>query len=479
MATVKPNYSKNGELISYRWRACLNDNLGDGYKRVSRTVPAPKGLTPGKALKQMQHEADQWEKDMRAGIVPVDTHSFEHFINEIWWPVHAKSGELKESTVGFYKQLTKRLIDRLGHKDLNEIKSTDIQKFINWLRTDAKQEKPGSASLFFLKRLGVKHPDEITDTAVFIEKATQAKAKGKPWHLKFATWYKKPLDSVTPDDLRRYVARLQTEDAKPTDKPLSQATVKHYYKLLGVMFSFAEKHDLIERNPMNKLDPPKMDSHAVDFLAPEQAQAFIKALNGTPVRWKTMMNIFIGTGLRRGEAVGLQWRDIDLKAATITICRNVTYANGEAVINTPKSSRSNRTLPITPRLVALLKEWQTEQLTEWRDLTADKNDKKVMRILAPKAYVFGSEINPYEPMFPTTPTRWLKQFTKAHGLPDVSPHDLRHTCGSLMIMSGATIKDVQDTLGHADPATTLRFYAGNTPESLRKAADSLAAILEE
>jgi len=476
MASITPNKNKAGEITSYRWRACLKrDDLGK-QKFASKTVPAPKDLTPGKALKQMQHEADQWEKGMRDGIVPVDSKSFEHFINEVWWPAHVMDGEHKQSSIEFYKQLTKRLIDRLGHKNLNDIKAIDIQKFLNWLRTDAKQEKPGSSSRYFLNRLGAKTPDEITDTAGFIEAANKAKAKGQKWYLKFAGWYKKPLEEITCDDLRRYAERLQVEDAKPTDKPLSPTTIRHYYKLLGVLFSFAEKHDLIERNPMTRIDPPKMDHHDVDFLDPEQAQAFIKALDGAPVRWKVMMNLLIGTGIRRGEALGLQWQDINLKAATISICRNVTHVGGGAVIDTPKSSRSIRTLPITPRLVTLLKEWQSEQMAEWQKLNADK---KITRLLAPKAFVFGSETDPYEPMFPTTPTRWLKQFMKSHDLPDVSPHDLRHTCGSLLIMSGASVKDVQDTLGHADPATTLRFYAGNTPESLRKAADGLAEMLGE
>ncbi len=474
MATVQANHNVSGEIISYRWRAYIKDDL-EGNKRVARTVPAPKNMTPGKALKQMQHEADQWEKDIRAGIVPVDTQSFAHFVNEEWWKAYVLDGAHKDASIGFYKQLTTRIISRLGNKNLNEIKSTDLQAFINWLRTDARQENTGSAARFFLKRLGVQTPDEITDTAVFIEKAKAAKAKGQPWYHKFAKWYKKPLDSVTPDDLRRYVAKLQAEDAKPTDKPLSAATVKHYFKTLNVIFNYAERHNRIERNPMRKVNPPKLEHHDVDFLAPEQAQAFIKALTDAPIRWRAFMTLLIGTGLRRGEAVGLQWQDVDLKAATITISRNVTFSRGKIIVDTPKSSRSNRTLPITPGLVSLLKEWQSAQLTEWQGLTVNT---KVTAMLAPKAYVFGSEIDPYAPMFPHTPTRWLKSFIKKHGLPDVSPHDLRHTAGSLMLASGATIKDVQDTLGHADPSTTLKFYAGTTPESLRKAADGLAALLE-
>ena len=60
----------------------------------------------------------------------------------------------------------------------------------------------------------------------------------------------------------------------------------------------------------------------------------------------------------------------------------------------------------------------------------------------------------------------------------MSPHDLRYTCGSIMLSSGASIKDTQDFLGHEDAKTTLKFYTGTTPETLRKASENLALALE-
>ena len=124
-------------------------------------------------------------------------------------------------------------------------------------------------------------------------------------------------------------------------------------------------------------------------------------------------------------------------------------------------------MPLSAPVLSLLAEWKEQQ--------AEENGKT---IIFPKAYIFSIEASIFEPKFPTTPTRWLSRFIKANKLPNVSPHDLRHTCGSLMLASGATIKDTQDFLGHEDAKTTLKFYAGTTPETLRKAADGLAAVLE-
>lgn len=394
MASVKPNTNKDGEIISYRWRACLGrDDLGN-QKFATKTVPAPQNMTPGKALKEMKRQADSWEKGMKEGVVPVDIQSFRYFVQETWWKTHVLNGEHKPTTIDFYANMTVRLLDAFGSKDLTGIKASDIQQFLNSLR----------------------------------------------------------------------------------GQNLSSATIRHYYNLLGILFGYAEKFDHIERNPMLKIDAPKKDAHTVDFLTPEQAQQFIKALESAPLRWKTLMNVLISSGLRRGEVVGLKWEDVNLKEMTISVNRSVTSSKSTRIsIGTPKSVNSIRTLPITPRLASLLKEWQSAQLAEWQGLTVDK---KVTRMLMPSAYVFGSEVDPSKPMYPTSPTRWLSKFVKAHNLPNISPHDLRHTAGSLMLASGASIKDTQDYLGHEDAKTTLRFYAGTTPESLRKAADGLATLLE-
>ncbi len=66
-------------------------------------------------------------------------------------------------------------------------------------------------------------------------------------------------------------------------------------------------------------------------------------------------------------------------------------------------------------------------------------------------------------------TKHAKRLMKRLGLPDMSPHDLRHTCASLLLQSGADIKSVQDILGHADASTTLNFYVRSNMDTMRTA----------
>ena len=81
------------------------------------------------------------------------------------------------------------------------------------------------------------------------------------------------------------------------------------------------------------------------------------------------------------------------------------------------------------------------------------------------------------PIYPTEPTRWTQKFIKRHNLPNVSPHDLRHTAATLAIESGASLKAVQILLGHQDSTTTMDFYAGITEQAQRRTVEGIESLL--
>ena len=104
MASVKPNYNKNGEIISYRFRACLGRDDATGKQIFStKTVPAPEGLPPAKAMKKMETDAAVWEEEIRKGYAPAKVVTFKRFIDETFLPVHVIGGGHSPSTVSFYK----------------------------------------------------------------------------------------------------------------------------------------------------------------------------------------------------------------------------------------------------------------------------------------------------------------------------------------------------------------------------------------
>ena len=82
-----------------------------------------------------------------------------------------------------------------------------------------------------------------------------------------------------------------------------------------------------------------------------------------------------------------------------------------------------------------------------------------------------------KPVYPTEPTRWQSKFVKRHNLPNVSPHDLRHTAATLALESGANMKQVQGLLGHADPTTTMQFYSAVTEQAQRRTVEGIESLL--
>ena len=132
-------------------------------------------------------------------------------------------------------------------------------------------------------------------------------------------------------------------------------------------------------------------------------------------------------------------------------------------IGTTKGKRS-RVVPITRYLLDLLEKLKKEQDAKYGTLM-------------PSAYIFCRSDNPYLPIYPTEPTRMMRKYIKRHNLPDVSPHDLRHTAASLAIESGADVKQVQSLLGHKDPSLTLKFYTGITQKRHREATEGIESKL--
>jgi integrase len=91
------------------------------------------------------------------------------------------------------------------------------------------------------------------------------------------------------------------------------------------------------------------------------------------------------------------------------------------------------------------------------------------------AFVFPSEKDIFSPRNPDAVTKRVKRFMRNHGLPDLSPHDLRHSCATLLLAQGADIKSVQNILGHADASTTLNFYVKSDLKQMRSATEKYAA----
>lgn len=407
MASVVAKKNKDGEVISYKMMACVGRD--EQYKQVWRTKTIkPLGLTPVRERKEVQRIADEWERTQKEDYNRTHAKAdktkitLADFINSHWLPDHVKDGEHTPSSVAFYEDMCGDILEYFGDsKKLAAIDAETIKRYLKYLRTEAKT-KPK------LKKDG---------------------KPGKPGH------------------------------------PYAASTIQHHFSTLRNVLRYAERLEYIDKDPTRKLsdkEKPHRDNKQIDFLVSEDAKRFLACLDDEPLFWRVFMNVLIVTGLRRGEAVGLQWRDFNADDLTLEIKRNVTIdkdAPDKIHVGETKGKES-RIVPISARVAELLEERRREQ-------------GKVL----PRAYIFSAPDDPYSPIYPTVPTKWQASFVKRHKLPKVSPHDLRHTAATLALESGANLKDVQNLLGHKDPSTTMKFYAGVSEKRQRATVDGIESLI--
>ena len=259
------------------------------------------------------------------------------------------------------------------------------------------------------------------------------------------------MPEITPAQISAFLLDFQAQGK-------AHATVMKLYTILHSLFKMAYLGDMIERNPMDKVERPKPRKDEVKTSEPsaytvEEVRKLLDALETEPLKWRALVRLLIDTGIRRGECCALKWQNVDLKTGEIRIAGNLCYTTAKGVyMDTPKSGRE-RIVCAGTDTIALLRKLRAEQASK-----------------AVSAYVFTRESDP-EPMHPQSPTRYLRNLSARCGLPDLHPHKLRHTFASIAITNGADVASVSEALGHSDKAVTLRMYTHANAESVKRAAE--------
>lgn len=246
---------------------------------------------------------------------------------------------------------------------------------------------------------------------------------------------------------------------------LSHASCIKLYTILSGIFKAAYKAELIDRNPMDRVDRPtprkdEIRKTEVKSFTAAEVRHILNCLSEEPLKWQAIVWFLVDTGVRRGEAVGLQWTDIDFKTGRCTIQREVSYTSEKGVYVDTTKSRRLHTFDLSDHVLSLLKQLREEQskvcISKW---------------------VFTQNNSP-EPMHPQSPTGYLRKFSTKYGIKDVHPHKLRHSFASIAITNGADIASVSEKLGHSDKAVTLRMYTHADEESIKHAGDTFRNAIE-
>ncbi|MFC7107046.1 tyrosine-type recombinase/integrase [Nonomuraea rubra] len=171
-------------------------------------------------------------------------------------------------------------------------------------------------------------------------------------------------------------------------------------------------------------------------------------------------------GLRRGEAVGLRWKDVDLNAGTAGVHWQITQLGWETIQGKPKTEASDRTIALDADTVTALRGHRKAQAAE--RLAAGET-------WVDSGFIFTDEIG--RPLHPQHVSDQSYLLSYEAGLPPVRLHDLRHGAASLMLAAGVDLKIVQETLGHVSSTFTRDTYTSVYPEVARAAAESTAALV--
>lgn len=404
MATIQEN-KKSGKTVSYRFVVCLGRDIRGKQIRKYSTWTPPADLTPAKARKTAARAADIWEQEVR------EEYQKQKLAAACGQSYSIPAEKRRDDFVAFVKDI--------------------------WLPLQVQSGECKPATVAFYKQR-TKSIIDYFDGCV--------------------------LQEITPMDIQKYLIYLRTEYKSKLGKPLSPKSLHHQFGTLSLIFGYAEKQEMIAKNPMRRIDAPKKERKPVDALTQEQAACFFSHLNECPLDFHCILHLLITTGIRRGECTGLKWKDIDEKAATLSISRNISYTPETGItVDTPKTVNSVRTIPLMSSTLQLLLQLKRQA------------EKEHPNTILKEAFIFPNANDIFTPRDPNSVTRRVKRFMVKNGLPDLSPHDLRHSCATLLLSQGADIKSVQEILGHADASTTLNFYVKADLGQMKAATDKLAA----
>jgi len=295
------------------------------------------------------------------------------------------------------------------------------------------------------------------------------------------------------DYLVPQLGRLRLRDLRPghvdqllatvDDGTRSATTVRRIHATLRSALSTAVRRRLITYNAARDIDLPKTERPQVQPWEPAELGRFLDSI-GTH-RLGALFELVAYTGLRRGEALGLRWADIDLAARTLTVRQQIVQESGRkktgqaapcpycepghigVSFGKPKTKKSEgRVVALDDHTIGALLAHRMRQDAEraaWGDAYADHG------------LVFAREDG--NPLRPDDVTKLFGQLVDAAGLRRIRLHDLRHGHASALIASGAPLSYVSDRLGHSSITITNDTYTHMVEGVGREVAERAAALI--
>lgn len=316
------------------------------------------------------------------------------------------------------------------------------------------------------------------------------------------------LADIRPHTVNSFLASMRQEGAKKGgDGKYSKATVKKSLAVLSSVLTTAERWEVIDSNPCQKvtIPPAPAVSENLKYFTPEQATAFLEYIDHpytisikgharvddtgkhyrvadysetkkVPLQLRVLYNLALFGGLRKGELLALQWSDVDWDSRKIRISKSAGVADGKPIIKKPKTKNSIRTVVFPESVMTLLRQHYLEQ-TQTRLQLGDywHNEDWLFTQLNGTRMDYSTPAH----AFRDTLIRHNESLPAQQHLPLIPFHGLRHTSATLLIAGHQDIRSVSARLGHAQTSTTLNIYAHALQEADYRSADTLQSMLKK
>lgn len=459
MANIQERRDKTGKLISYSIRVHRGRGAdGKQLKPWTATFDVAPTWTEKSARKKAEAFAATFEKECREGTRTDNRQKFEPYC--VYVIALKEQRGAKHSTIVRYKELTARIFPAIGHIKLNELRVDHL----NTLYTDlAKQGVRKGGGKAVAKIDLVSHLKENKISKASIAASTGLAASSVAAAVKGASVSAETAEAVCKALGMRMDKAFTVQEETST---LSAKTILEHHRLIHTVLEQAVKESLIPFNPADRVTLPKAERKEVTYFQPAQVAAIRDALESEPIKWRTITHLFLITGARRGEILGLHWQDCDMENNRLRIRNNILYSPERGIYeDTPKTATSIRTITIPAETMQLLRQYKAWQAGERLRLGEYYQNQD---------FVFAQDNG--NPMHPDSVTDWLRKFSKRHDLPHIHPHAFRHTMASQLYFNGVDSVSISKRLGHAQVSTTANIYAHVMEEADQRNADILSDI---
>ena len=266
--------------------------------------------------------------------------------------------------------------------------------------------------------------------------------------------------------------RRQSEHRAVDDLPagLSRRTVNYVHTILHRAFKDAVRWGRLARNPTDAADPPRAGQKADGVPAWDAAtlRTFLSRSRESGDRLHALWVLLATTGMRRGEAIGLRWKDVDFDHGRLRVVQTITQTRGKVTIGEPKTKSGRRSIALDDATVSVLRDHRKAMLEERMLVGPDFADEGLVFHQPDGACLRPDAVS----------AQFLRRVER-YGLERLTLHGLRHTWATLALEQGIHPRVVQERLGHSTIAITLGIYSHVSPTLHDEAATLVAHLVLE